>query len=118
MLITYHIEVKPGGNAVITADPNISALKTGEENRLRFTSNDPITVLRVGTTSPFGEEDLQPGKLITVGTAGAGPFKVVDSCQSHRLDCGFINPANGEFSTWGDTPGVLVPENDGGTGAN
>jgi hypothetical protein len=116
MLITYHIEVQPGGNAIVTADPNVTALKRGEENRLQFTTNDPTTVLKIGPTSPFAEAYLQPGKLIRLEKGVAGPFKAVNGHQSHRLDCGFINPANGEFSSWGGTTGVRIPDNDGGTG--
>ena len=115
MLITYRIEVQPGGIAIVTTDPYVSALKKGEENLLRITTNDPTTVLKIGSTSPFAEEYLQPGKLLKLEKGEAGPFKAVNGHQSHRLDCGFIDPVTGEFSSWGGT-GIVIPDNDGGSG--
>src|SRR5262245_10485812 len=112
MLITYDIQVEHGA-AMVKADPNVELLRSSEDNTVKFTSNDPSTVIRIPATQPFGTQ-VASNAVITVGTSGAGPFKLVNLGVAHQIDCGFLNAA-GEFSAW-QGGGVKLPIGDGGRG--
>jgi hypothetical protein len=116
MVVKFDIQVKNHKTAKVKS-PVIRKLKK-DVDKIQFTSNDPDTVLRFGDKSPFAGPRFAKNQILQVGTEGVGPFPVsVDVIKGQNkfvIECGFINPATGDFAAWGDTDGVVVPDGDRG----
>ena len=125
MMIRYHIQVT-GANATVTAtheDGRVAVVDRGHQLRMtkdsvKFTSNDSDTFIRYRSSSPFNEGELGPNKEFEVGSApaGKGPFVAMKKGADHHFDCGFINPADNKFKSWGMTHGADTPTDDPGSG--
>jgi hypothetical protein len=116
MVVTFDIQVKDHKTARVKSRV-INKLKKNVD-KIQFTSNDPTTVLRFGAKTPFSGPEFGKDQILHVGTEGAGPFPVsVDVIKGKNkfvIECGFLNPATGDFAAWGDTKGVVVPDGDRG----
>jgi hypothetical protein len=110
MIVEYHIEVDLGtGNATVTRKPAFARLTRGDI--VHFTSNDPDTMVRYISSTPFEVPELAAGKELKVGR-GKGPFICVKEGE-HKFECGRL--FRGEFSRWGRTEGDITPVDPGGS---
>jgi hypothetical protein len=107
MDVLYNIKVK-NGNATVTREPPFDRLHLRTGDKVRFKSDDPKTVIRYRSTSPFESGKVGPGVMLVVGNGTSEPFQVKKEGE-HHFDCGFNNVVVNDFAPWGGTDGDDTP---------